>query len=80
VYVQRAVVGNLLAVGKETAGSAEENLARQNLGYTVNYCVAVKGERCTKEMPFWLGQILETCEDPEGRITHLQCAMVRILQ
>lgn len=49
----------------------DEDLPKQDLQYTLNYFVAVKGEGCTKEMPFWLGQILATSKDKEGATERL---------
>lgn len=42
-----------------------------NLPYSRNRFVAVNGEGCTKQMPFWIGQILECIRNEQGVIAEL---------
>lgn len=50
----------------EDEENLQEMMAQTDLPYSRNRFVAVNGYGCTKEMPFWLGQIIECIQDGSG--------------
>jgi len=48
-----------------------EDPPRSDLIYTINNFVAINGEDCTDDMPFWLGQIIEVHKNNDGVTSHI---------
>ena len=56
---------------EEELMSTADCIPLSDLPYSVNRFVAVNGEDCTTEMPFWLGQIMSCKKNNEGVICQL---------
>jgi len=48
--------------------TAADTIVRTDLEYEVNDFIAVRGEDCTSEMPFWLAKVREIHKNPDGVI------------
>jgi len=51
--------------------TAADTIVRTDLEYEVNDFIAVRGEDCTSEMPFWLAKVREIHKNPDGVIYEL---------